>query len=213
MSWFLWRKETVMRKLTALAAVALLGGCAGLGTADFAPVCPYRAEAILTAEPRPAIAGAMEDEEPFVKWAGRLGVVMSSTSADDMDPRVTLGAYARFLESDTGRLEAGVDVVPDFGTAPRMNLYVSFAADYVGFIGEGGLYWKAGGGGILEIQDEKMFFLMLMEGGVGFWIPFQREDVTQAFVVNVMLQRPMIATADSENNAELLLAITAGYEF
>jgi hypothetical protein len=85
------------------------------------------------------------------------------------------------------------------------------AADYVGFISDL-LYWKAGGGGIIETQGSKNFFILTIEGGMGMWFPVGEEDTGTAAVANIMLQLP-IAVQGGDANAKAALAITGGYEF
>ena len=195
-----------MQKLIALAAVAVLGGCAGVGTADFA----HEGHTILTAEPRAAVSAALDEEQPLISWGARGGVVLYS--AGDVKPRVTVGGYGRLLEDEAKRVEVAIEFTPDIEHIDRNNLYVLFAADYVGFVGEGGFYWKAGGNGIYEMQDEKQFFVIGLEGGAGFWFPVGEEEAGTALAVSVVLQIPL-AVVGGEVNSGALIAITCGYEF
>ena len=196
-----------MRKLATLAAVALLGGCVGVGSGDFA----YDGGSALTAEPRPVVSG-FDDDEPFISFGARGGVVMYLAADEAVTPRLTVGAYGRMLESDTGRLEAAIELTPDLQNMDRQNLYLMLAADYVGFVSDM-LYWKAGGGGIIETQGSKNFFILTIEGGMGMWFPVgEDEDAGTAAVANLMLQLPISVTGGTAN-AKMALAITGGYEF
>ena len=184
----------------------LVGGCVGVGSGDFA----YDGGSALTAEPRPVVSG-FDDDEPFISFGARGGVVMYLAADEAVTPRLTVGAYGRMLEDETKRVEAAIELTPDLENMDRTNLYLMFAADYVGFISDL-LYWKAGGSGIIETQGTKNFFILVIEGGMGMWFPVGEEDAGTAAVVNLMLQLPISVTGGTAN-AKAALAITGGYEF
>ncbi len=215
-----------MRKVMALAAVVALGGCAGVGAGGFA----HKGGAILDAEPLPMLSGFEdydyddgEEGEPFMKFGARGGLVLyggasgvDATGAEKKNPkpRLTVGGYGRMLESEAGRVEVSVDIIPDIANLDRSNLDFAFGADYVGFINDL-LYWKAGGLGILEMQGTKVFFIMAIEGGVGMWFPVggeEEEESSTAVVVNFMLQLP-VGVAGGVSTSKAYFAITGGYEF
>jgi hypothetical protein len=157
------------------------------------------------------VVSGRDEDEPFISFGARGGVVMYLGAKKAVTPRLTFGGYGRMLESETGRLEAAIELTPDLQNMDRQNLYLMLAADYVGFISDL-LYWKAGGGGIIETQGSKNFFILTIEGGMGMWFPVGEEDSGAAAVANVMLQLP-IAVQGGEENAKAALAITGGYEF
>ncbi|GAH69197.1 unnamed protein product, partial [marine sediment metagenome] len=164
----------MMRKLTAISAMAALAGCVGVGPWDFA----YESDPILTAEPRPVLSGREDDddEEVFIKFGARGGVVLYA-GGDEVKPRPTFGAYGRMFETEEGRLEVAIDFALDLSpeTAGRINICVPFSADYVGFLSDL-LYWKAGGYYVFEMQDDKTFGVIGLEGGMGLWIPVGGEE-------------------------------------
>ena len=58
--------------MAAVAAAAVLAGCASVGTGEFA----CEDGTIVTAERRPAVSAVLEEEEePFIEWSARGGVV------------------------------------------------------------------------------------------------------------------------------------------
>ena len=206
-----------MRKLTAIAAMAALAGCVGVGPGDMAAHVrgDIRSgiEPILIAEPRPVLSGREDDEEPFIMFGARGGVVLYA-GGDEVAPRLTVGAYGRMLETEEGRLEVAIEITPDVENIERQNLYVPFSADYVGFISDL-LYWKAGGYYVLEMQGEKTFGVIGLEGGMGLWFPVggeEAEEVGTAAVVNFMLHLN-VAAMGGDVNAPMMLSITGGYEF
>lgn len=201
-----------MRKMIVLAAVAALAGCAGVGSGGFA----HKGRVVLDAQPVPALSGEEygyddEEGEPFMKFGARGGLVLLGGG---VSPRITVGGYGRMFESEAGRVEVSIELTPDLANIDRNNMYFGFGADYVGFISDL-LYWKAGGVGILEMQGDKNFFIMAIEGGVGLWFPIGGEDEeesTTAAVVNFMLQIP-VSVAGGTINSPVMFAITGGYEF
>jgi hypothetical protein len=195
----------MMRKLTVLAAGAVVAGCVGVGPGDFA----YDAEAPFTIEPRPTVSGQPYDdydEESAVAWGARGGVILFVGAQTAIDPRVTVGGYARLLEDEAKRIEIGAEFTPDIANISRGNLYVSFSGDYVGFLSDL-LFWKVGGGGIFEMRGDVNQFFGLFEGGAGLWIEVGEEGA--AAVVNLLLQVPL----GSDLNVNAMMAITGGYEF
>ncbi len=210
-----------MRKLMALAAVAALAGCAGVGTGGFA----HKGGAILDAEPIPVLSGyedygdygdyGDEEGEPFIKFGARGGLMLYGGGGPK--PRLTVGGYGRMLESEAGRVEVSVDIIPDIANLDRNNLSIAFGADYVGFISDL-IYWKAGGLGIWDMKGDRNYFITAIEGGVGLWFPVgggeeeYEEEATTAVVVNFMLQLP-VGVAGGVKTAGAYFAITGGYEF
>ena len=140
-----------------------------------------------------------------LKLAPRGGLVMFLGAEDDVDPRITLGAFARAMEDDSKRVELAFDITPSFAEADRVNLYGTITGDYVGFIGDGLLYWKAGGGVVLEKRGEANYFLGVLEGGIGLWLAVGEES---AAVLNALVQIPL-----GDANPAAMFALTGGYEF
>lgn len=206
-----------MRKLTAISAMAALAGCVGVGPGDMAGHIRggilSEADQILTAEPRPVLSGREDDEEPFIAFGARGGVVLYM-GGDEVAPRLTVGAYGRMLETEEGRLEVAIEITPDVENIDRQNLYIPFSADYVGFISDL-LYWKAGGYYVFEMQGDKMFGVIGLEGGVGLWFSVggeEAEELGTAAVVNFMLHLN-VAAMGGDVNAPMMFSITGGYEF
>ncbi len=201
-----------MRKLMVFAAVAALGGCAGVGTDGFA----YKGNAILDAQPLPVLSGYEdyddygdeEEGEPFIKFGARGGVVIFGSA---VPARLAIGAYGRMFETDAGRVEVSIEMWPDIPNLARSNLSLAFAADYVGFISDM-LYWKAGINPILDLQGDKKYFIFGIEGGVGLWIPVGEEEATTAVTVNMMLQLPLSVVGGTKTSGAYF-SITGGYEF
>jgi MYXO-CTERM domain-containing protein len=138
------------------------------------------------------------------KWAARAGMVLYLGTEVDVPPRLTMGAFARMLETDSTRVEVGIDLTPELGGDSRTNVYGTLSGDFVGFIDDT-FYWKAGGGVILEQQDSTNYFLGILEGGAGMWFGVGEEN---AAVVNVIFQIPL-----GDANPAMMLAITGAYEF
>ena len=139
-----------------------------------------------------------------ISLAPRVGYVSFQGGDVDVPARVAIGAFGRLLETDSRRVEVGIDLVPSFEDE-RTNLYTSLTADYVGFLGDGTLFWKAGGGMALERRDDAGFVVGLLEAGVGVWLPMGRK---QALVLSGTFQVPV-----GDVNPSSMLVVAAGYEF
>jgi len=191
---------SVRTRRAALAATAVLvcvisSGCGG---------SPYRA-AVSLAPPAPSadLSSGLEQDTP--RWSPRGGVVVFNDTTIDVAPRVTVGAYTRFFETDTRRVEIAADLAPALDGGSETNMYLALTGDLVAFLGDGTFCLKAGAGLAVERRGDTTYALGVAEAGVGLWVPVGREN---AFVAGAAWQFPL-----GEANPASMIALTAGYEF
>jgi len=179
--------------------LAALSGCAA-GTF-------LAADPVLAPASTPSISA--EEEGSFGPgWGARGGLAAYiAPKTSDIPARPTFGGYFHFLDSDAWRLEAGFDVTPDLSNITENNLYLSFTGDYVMFIGSGGLFLKAGGGGVIESRGSDSDFFGLVEFGGGWWFQVSKEGTLYA---TAMLQLPM---GEGGEIPATILTLGVSYDF
>jgi hypothetical protein len=127
------------------------------------------------------------------------------TTTRDVDPRILIGGYYHFGESDTHRWEAGIDLTPDLDNFGE-NGYKVVSGHYMGFIGDRGLfYWKAGGGAIYETRGSASETFGLLEAGGGMWLEMGQDS---GIFAGLTLQLPI----GSDVNAPTVLVINGGLD-
>lgn len=128
------------------------------------------------------------------------------TTTREIDPRLSIGACYHFMETESYRWEAGVELTPDTGNFGDNN-YTVVSGHFVGFLGEdGSFYWKAGGGMIYETSGSRTQGFGVMEAGGGLYLA-----IAQAYhlFAGLSMQFPV----GTDINAQSILLVNAGLDF